>query len=230
MATIKGNGIDFNGKSPMEYNEDEILELIWTAREEGKESLDEIPQLRHGKEVKHLLKNMAKKGLIALKDNRVYFQSMGEKEAAEIIRRHRLAETLLSIVFELEESQVEHTACKFEHILSTKVTESVCTFLGHPRYCPHGKSIPPAECCNKYRVDVKPLVTRLCDFELGNEGRVVFISPKHRHRLTQLSSLGLIPGSVVRLLQRQPSYVISIGQTDIAVDKDIAKDIYVKKV
>lgn len=214
----------------MEYNEDEILELIWTAREEGKEKLDNIPQLSHRKGIIHLLQQMAQRGLISLQDDKVYLQARGEKKASEIIRRHRLAETLLSIVFELEESQVEPTACKFEHILSPKVTESVCTFLGHPRYCPHGKPIPLAECCSKYRVEVKPLVTRLCDLELGNEGRVVFIASKHRQRLAQLSSLGLIPGSIVRLLQRQPSYIISIGQTDIAVDKEIAQEVYVKKV
>ena len=229
MTSLNENGIDFTGRKPMEYNEDEILELIWTAREEGKETLDEIPQLGQQREIIHLLQDMAQRGLISFQDNKVYLQTAGEEKASEIIRRHRLAETLLSLVFELEDSQVEPTACKFEHILSARVTESVCTFLGHPRYCPHGKPIPPDECCRKYQVEVKPLVTRLCDLQLGNQGRIVFIASKHRHRLVQLSSLGLTPGSIVRLLQRQPSYIISSGQTDIAVDKDIAQEIYVKK-
>jgi DtxR family Mn-dependent transcriptional regulator len=214
----------------MEYKEEEVLELIWTAQEEGVTGIKELAQLSSRPDILTFLPNMVQEGLIRIEDNNVYLQPKGKEKANEIIRRHRLAETLLSVVLELEESQVESTACKFEHILSAKVTESVCTFLGHPRYCPHGKPIPPAKCCHKFRIDVRPLVTRLCDFELGNEGRVVFIVPKYRDRLAQLSSFGLVPGSTIRLLQRQPSYIISIGQTDIAIDKDIAQEIYVKKV
>ena len=39
--------------------------------------------------------------------------------------------------------ELEATACEFEHVLSPAVEESVCTFLGHPPVCPHGKPIPP---------------------------------------------------------------------------------------
>jgi len=62
----------------------------------------------------------------------VTFQEGGERRALEVIRRHRLAERLLSEVFELEETDFETSACQFEHILSPQVLESVCTFLGHP--------------------------------------------------------------------------------------------------
>ena len=42
---------------------------------------------------------------------------------------------------------VETNACTFEHILSPEVTDRICTFLGHPKTCPHGSPIPPGECC-----------------------------------------------------------------------------------
>ena len=41
------------------------------------------------------------------------------------------------------ESEIEQQACKFEHILSPEATDKICTFLGHPRTCPHGAPIPP---------------------------------------------------------------------------------------
>jgi DtxR family Mn-dependent transcriptional regulator len=134
-----------------------------------------------------------------------------------IIRRHRLAEVLLNNLFDLDNSQVESTACKFEHILTKTVTESVCTFLGHPPVCPHGRPIPRGECCDKIRTEIKPLVTRLADAVLSEEVRI------------KLSSLGIVPGSRIRLLQRNPSFVLEIGETTIAVDKDITDEIYVKR-
>ena len=47
------------------------------------------------------------------------------------------------------ETEIEQQACKFEHILSQEATEKICTFLGHPRTCPHGAPIPPGPCCGK---------------------------------------------------------------------------------
>jgi DtxR family Mn-dependent transcriptional regulator len=42
---------------------------------------------------------------------------------------------------------VDEHACKIEHTLSPQVTEKICTFLKHPRTCPHGSPIPPGVCC-----------------------------------------------------------------------------------
>jgi len=68
----------------------------------------------------------------------------GRKKAADIIRRHRLAERLFTDSLALDsETEIEQQACKFEHILSPEATEKICTFLGHPRTCPHGAPIPP---------------------------------------------------------------------------------------
>jgi putative ABC transport system ATP-binding protein len=72
----------------------------------------------------------------------------GRQRAADIIRRHRLAERLFTDSLALEsETEIEQQACKFEHILSPEATEKICTFLGHPRTCPHGAPIPPGRCC-----------------------------------------------------------------------------------
>ncbi len=74
----------------------------------------------------------------------------GRQRAADVIRRHRLAERLFTDSLALDsESEIEQQACKFEHILSPEATDKICTFLGHPRTCPHGAPIPPGPCCDK---------------------------------------------------------------------------------
>ena len=74
----------------------------------------------------------------------------GRQRAADIIRRHRLAERLFTDSLSLDsESEIEQQACKFEHILSQEATEKICAFLGHPRTCPHGAPIPPGPCCGR---------------------------------------------------------------------------------
>ncbi len=72
----------------------------------------------------------------------------GRDRASSIIRRHRLAERLFTDSLAMDsETEIEQQACKFEHILSPGATDKICTFLGHPRTCPHGAAIPPGPCC-----------------------------------------------------------------------------------
>ena len=74
----------------------------------------------------------------------------GHKRAADIIRRHRLAERLFTDSLAMDsETEIEQQACKFEHILSSEATDKICKFLGHPRTCPHGSPIPPGPCCGR---------------------------------------------------------------------------------
>ncbi len=208
---------------------DEILELIWTLREKGVSDLDQLLKTTPDAEANFILRLMIKDGLFQVDGNRMVLKERGEEKAREIIRRHRLTERLLSEIFEMSEGEVEEEACKFEHILSPGVTESVCTFLGHPPTCIHGKPIPRGECCAKFKKEMKPLVIPLDELGLGEAGRIVFIAPKSHQRLDRLSTLGIVPGSVVRMHQKNPSHVLQIGETTLALDKDIVKDIYVKR-
>jgi len=78
----------------------------------------------------------------------IVFTEKGRKRAEDVIRRHRLAERLFTETFHVhDEREIEEQACKFEHILSPEATDSICSFLGHPRTCPHGSPIPAGECC-----------------------------------------------------------------------------------
>jgi DtxR family Mn-dependent transcriptional regulator len=208
---------------------DEILELIWTQAEEGKGDLTHLVEMANEEDAGEIIEELEREGLLTLEGGKVILSQEGERKAEGIIRRHRLAERLLSEVFDLEEEHIHTEACKFEHILSPEVTDSVCTFLGHPPSCPHGKVIPRGECCSKFKKEVTPLVLSLKDLDPGDRGRIVFITPKEHETLDRLSSLGVVPGSIIRLHQKRPTYVIRIGETDLALDERIARDIYVKK-
>ncbi|MBA4392740.1 MAG: DtxR family transcriptional regulator [Desulfobacca sp.] len=213
-----------------EESVDELLELIWILREKGITDLQGLLQNTSDPEARAVLNQMLKEGLFEMEGEILKYKEKGEVLAEGIVRRHRLTERLLMELFEMSEEEAEEEACKLEHILSPAVTDSVCSFLGHPPFCPHGKPIPQGPCCKKLTREVKPLIRPLNDLALGQEGRVVFISTRVKERLEPLISLGVIPGIIVQLKQRQPSFIIQIGETSIALDETIGREIFVKAV
>lgn len=70
---------------------------------------------------------------------------------------------------------------------------------------------------------------QLKELEVGSKGRIVFIVPSDDTRLDRLASMGIIPGSIIRLRQKRPSYVLEIDETSLALDSLIAEEIYVKE-
>jgi DtxR family Mn-dependent transcriptional regulator len=209
---------------------DEALELLWGLDEVGIHDMAGFRKALDDKEPDAIIKTLRSRGLVAVSDDNLSLTEKGALSAKNLVRRHRLAERLFTDVFDLSNTTAEEDACRVEHILSGELTDSVCTFLGHPPLCPHGKPIPRGECCKKYSADMKPLVVRLVDFEVGQSGKIVFITPSDVTRIGRLSSIGIIPGTVVRLLQRMPSIVLQMDETTIAIDPELAKEIFVKKV
>ncbi len=130
-----------------EENEDfdEVLEELWMRREsamhhEGTHFTDVQRQ--------RLFATMSRIGLLRVAGQEVGFTDQGETRARSVIRRHRLAERLfMDVLFIRDDAAVESNACTFEHILSPEVTDRICTFLGHPKTCPHGSPIPSGDCC-----------------------------------------------------------------------------------
>ena len=211
-----------------EQREQELLEAVWTAAEDGSSGIGEITKRAGLADADDLLKKLAVEGLVAIEGNRVSLTETGECEAREIIRRHRLAEILLHQVMDLGEDSVETEACEFEHSLNPEVVDSICTLLGHPRTCQHGKPIPSARCCDKFRTEVRPIVQRVSDLKVGQSGRITFIAPKHHSRLDRLGCLGVVPGAQIKLHQKFPSFIIEVGETAVAVDREIADEIFVR--
>ncbi|UCH81167.1 MAG: metal-dependent transcriptional regulator [Nitrospiraceae bacterium] len=208
---------------------DEILELIWALREKNVNSIEDIVKGIGDSDTSDEIRKMEKAGCLLIRNHDVELTEKGETRARDLTRRHRLAERLFHDVLDVSMKESEETACEIEHFLSPSVTDSVCSFLGHPPTCPHGKPIPRGVCCSKYKSGFRPLVVQLKDFEVGSRGRIVFIRPSDSTRLERLSSMGIIAGSIIKLKQKRPSFVLEIDETTLAVDSMIAEEIYVKE-
>jgi DtxR family Mn-dependent transcriptional regulator len=209
---------------------EEMAEEIWALSETGQNLYD---RLTKGSKLPHpapVFEIMVQEGLAQRDGERVRLSAHGEVIARAVVRRHRLAEILFSQVLAVREEISESTACEMEHILSVEVTDSVCTFLGHPPHCPHGKAIPRGRCCELFRKEVPPLVIPLPDLGVGESARIVFMTPGTKRSLERVANLGVIPGATLRLRQKHPSMVLEVGQTTVALDTRIAADLYVRRL
>jgi DtxR family Mn-dependent transcriptional regulator len=217
---------------------DEFLEAQWLLDEQGKNHAikrSALPAIvidegviEDAQKAAIVIEKMAKDGFISINGDDIAFTDRGRETAKNLTRRKRLAEKLLAEVLALGPSEIKSSACRFEHILSPEVTDSVCAFLGHPPTCPHGKPIPHGDCCKKLTHHMRPLVMPMKDIEPGSRARIVFIAPKDHSRMDRLSSLGIVPGTEILLHQKKPAFVIRAGETELALDIEIAGEIYVK--
>lgn len=208
--------------------EDELLEDIWVALEDAEGSVAEgtFTHVPEGREAE--ARALAARGFIEIRDDKVALTEKGYRRARGLIRNHRLAERLLADVLNLDNQEIETTACHYEHMLDRGASESVCILLGHPRTCPHGKPIPEGECCKAGDTSARPLVVRLSDLDPGEEAEVAYIGTKDNARLAFLTSLGIMPGHKLRLRRRRPSYIVQVEETTAAFDDAVAREIFVR--
>jgi DtxR family Mn-dependent transcriptional regulator len=209
---------------------EELAEEIWALSEIGENRYDRLTRGSKLPDPVPVLEDMCSRGLARIEGGMVVLSDEGGRIAATIIRRHRLAEILFSQVMEVEEGLSESAACEIEHILSGEVTDSVCSFLGHPPTCPHGKAIPRGQCCDVFTREITPLVVPLTDVGVGERCRIVFIATGERRSLDRIAPMGVLPGATVRLRQKRPSVVLDIGHTTLAIDSEIASAIYIRRL
>ena len=221
----------------MEYTTDrlpehlgEILEMLWTLEEQGREALEGV-LLDSAKGVgPDLLAALQRQGLVAIDGaRRIRLAAAGRRLAEQIMRRHRLAERLICDVLGAHVDESEHAACEFEHILAEGIANSICTLLGHPRTCPHGRPIPQGDCCRKAAEELHPIFVSSDQLEVGESATIAYLSAREHNCLLRLSALGIVPGNRLRLLQRWPSCVLQCDETEIAVERDVARNIYVRR-
>lgn len=208
---------------------EEVLERLWTLREQGAAARPGLDGEVFDFDPSGALAEAIRRGWIAVRHDGLELAAAGEERAAGVIRRHRLAERLLFDVIHVDTAAMEAGACELEHshILSEEATDRVCAFLGHPPTCPHDRPIPRGSCCEKFTREVLPLVTPLSQGSIGADYRIVFIASRSHRRLDRLCALGVVPGSLLRLHQRLPAFIVQVGGTDIALEPEIAADIFV---
>ena len=210
---------------------EEVAEELWNLAEAGRDSIADLRAVSKVQALDATLDLLCRRRLADIEGDRLILTPDGSALGGRQVRRNRLAETLLTIVLEIrDERAVERTACVMEHVLDSAITDSICAFLGHPRFCPHGKPIPRGTCCDESRRTVEPLVLPLDVFPIGETGRIVYIAAREPERLVRLSHLGVVPGATIRLTQSRPAAILRLGETVIAVEPEIAGEIFVKRV
>ena len=211
---------------------DEILEAVWIAQEDGRTEVADLDvQCQHDVgeyDLPTCLQELQDEGMLVIKDGRLDFTPTGRDRARNIIRRHRLAQRLLMDVLDVSEHESEVLACEFEHILSDEVTDKVAAFLGQPTVDPNGRPIPPGDVKHDATAHVAPLITRLSRLEVGKQARVAFLTPSFHKRFDRLAAFGINPGAEINLHQRKPAFVVRLGETELALDQEIADEIYVR--
>jgi DtxR family transcriptional regulator, Mn-dependent transcriptional regulator len=208
----------------------EVLEVVWTLEEQGAATVDQVINTVNISVSENLIQQLGSQGLIAVEDGgHIHLLPDGKRMAEQIIRRHRLAERLICDVLGASVDDIEAAACEYEHLLAEGITNSICTLLGHPRFCPHNKPIPEGECCRQARDELRPIVVSCDQLRVGESARVAYFSTKEHSRMLKLSALGISPGIAIRLIQKWPAYVVQCEETEIALEPDVAKNIYVWK-
>lgn len=209
---------------------EEVAEELWTLAEEGRQDLDDLRATSQVTRLNAALAELEREGLVARDGERIFLTPPGRVLAQRQVRRHRLGEMLFTAVLHVRDDRaVNRTVCVMEHVLDAAMTDSICAFLGHPQVCPHGKPIPSGACCRSFSAAVEPLVQPLARLAPGERGRIVHIVPGEPGRLVRLSSLGVVPGATVQLQQKWPAAVIRVGETTLAIEPEIASEIYVTR-
>jgi len=211
----------------LDREKEDALVQVWSACERDDHTLEKLCTGRP--DLVSVVSQLEADGWLRRRNGSIEFTEPGEQKARELVRRHRLAEVLLEQVLEVSREQAAYTACLWEHMLSEEVAGTICTFLGHPRHCPHGNPIPPGLCCQRMAHTVTPLVQPLASLRVGATARVTFISSKVHRRLDRLAALGIVPGTEIVLHQRFPSYILRAGETEVAVEESVARDIFVRE-
>lgn len=178
-------------------------------------------------DVAQALPKCVEMGLATLQGQRYKLTETGHEVGEDVVRRHRLAECLLRNVLEHEPHSIRSEGCQFEHVIQSALEERICILLGHPRKCPHGKPIPPGECCRKAKADGILEIRPLCDGKPGSEGTVVYLATRNSREVQKMMAMGILPGSSIKLIQCFPSHVFQVGHSHFAVDSHLAEVIYV---
>jgi DtxR family transcriptional regulator, Mn-dependent transcriptional regulator len=202
----------------------EILESLW-GREEGETREPAMLGVARGEpEIEELLKL----SLVKVHKDTITLTDKGRSEGEKVVRRHRLAERLFMDVLDFKDNLVHSVSCEFEHLLHENMEDNICILLGHPTTCPHGKRIPPGECCRKSEKHAGKVVSPLSSLTANQKGKVAYIQTKDHKKLQKLMAMSVLPGLSITVLQTFPSYVFQIGQSQFAIDKDLAESIYIR--
>lgn len=95
--------------------------------------------------VSEMIRRLESGGLVTVTGGKIDLTPDGRQLAERVVRRHRLAERLLTDVLGLSWSEAHNEAGKWEHVISDRVEDAMVRLLGDPTTCPHGNPIPGSD-------------------------------------------------------------------------------------
>lgn len=150
----------------------------------------------------------------------------GERLALNIIRRHRLAERLLTDLLEADWSDVHETACRLEHALTEEVLPLLERRLGYPKFCPHGNPIP-GDNGEVSDVECYPLTS----MATNQTCVVVKLLDEKRETLLSLAGKGIKPNVPIHIVKiREDSLVLCVAGRERTISRKEAEGIWVKVI
>ncbi|MCB2411978.1 metal-dependent transcriptional regulator [Demequina sp. TTPB684] len=194
-------------------------------------------QLGHsGPTVSQTIARMERDGLVVVGEDRtLVFTAEGVDRATKVMRKHRLAERLLTDVIGLDLRHVHEEACRWEHVMSERVERRLVEMLGRPERSPYGNLIPgldeldvaPGE---PQKEAIEPLsvadalaagVTRATLVRIGE-------NPQALAGFLQASSeIGLLPGISIGLRSYEGDAELSTEEGSVVVPGDVARHLFV---
>ena len=207
---------------------EEYLEAVHELEEEGVEVIQARLAERLGHSapsVSEMIRRLRAEGYLEPSGKAVRLTTKGRKLAESVVRKHRLAERLLTDVIGLEWHKAHVEACRWEHVISDEVEERLVELLEHPTTCPHGNPIPGA---GPARRDL----FSLSDSAPGDRIRLERVTEQveiDMESLTYLSDNGFIPGVAAQVRAKAPdgTLTLELASGTIALGPGLASQLYV---
>ena len=179
--------------------------------------------------VTNTLASLERQGLVRRKAYRgVDLTPKGKMVALAVLRRHRLAEQLLTRVVGMKWSEVHEIACRLEHAMTDDFTEALDRFLGDPKTCPHGNPIPD-ELGHLHEKKSQPLSSLMP----REKAILVKITEEKSDMLRYLASLGLMPGAIVEVQEKAPfegPMIVKVMGATYAIGRNVASVVEARRV
>ncbi len=178
--------------------------------------------------VTDMLKRLAEKNLIVYEKYRgVELSKEGNQVATALIRKHRLWEVFLVEKLGFAWDEVHDMAEQLEHVQGNDLVGRLDTFLGHPKFDPHGDPIPDAE--GRWAFRPQSLLSTL---KPGDRGVVTGVEDHTPTFLQYLDQLGLTLGAGLELLERFPyDQSVRIRTEDgreLTLSEKVGQNLYLK--
>ncbi len=192
-----------------------------------------------GPTVSQTVARMERDGLVTVEgDRHLELTSEGLRLATRVMRKHRLAERLLTDVIGLDWELVHAEACRWEHVMSETVERRLVDLLDHPTESPYGNPIPglaelgEASSSAPEVLDGMELLADLATAERAAV-RVRRISEelqKDEPLMGTLRRIGVLPDKVVGVTATEAGVLVGSGGETAELDLEAASHIFVSRV